>query len=138
MNLPGDAELRVRTRTALLDALDALEDQIDALIVVGAQALYFHTGAVEVAIPEETKDADIGIDGNELKSDPRIEQAVEAAGFRKDLEYPQPGRWLNSAGIPVDLMVPEALAGPASPNRRGARLHRMTRERCVGPRDLRA
>lgn len=122
MNHSGDADLRVRTRAALLDALAALEDQLDALIVIGAQALYFHTGDVDVAIPEETKDADIGIDQGKLQDDPRIERAIEEAGFHKDLERPQPGRWLSPDGIPVDLMVPEAMAGPSGSNRRGARL----------------
>jgi hypothetical protein len=122
MNHSGDADLRVRTRKALLDALEALEDQLDALIVIGAQALYFHTGAVEVAIPEETKDADIGIDRGKLRDDPRIEEAIEKAGFRKDLQRPQPGGWLSPDGIPVDLMIPEAMAGPAASNRRGARV----------------
>jgi hypothetical protein len=45
---------------------------------------------------------------------------MTAAGFRRDLQCPQPGSWLNSADIPVDLMVPESLAGPSG--RRGARI----------------
>lgn len=32
----------------------------------------------------------------------------------------QPGAWLSPDGIPVDLMVPESLAGPSG--RRGARI----------------
>jgi hypothetical protein len=135
MNHSGDADLRVLTRKALLDALDALADQLDALIVVGAQALYLHAGNAEVAIPEETKDADIGIDREWLRDDPRIEQAIERAGFRKDLERPQPGSWLSPDGIPVDLMVPEAMAGPAATNRRGARIpphHKWSMRRATG------
>jgi hypothetical protein len=122
MNRTGDSDLRIRTRAALLDALDALEAQLDALVVIGAQALFLHTGDVDVALPAETKDADIGVDGNRLQDDPQIEQAIEAAGFRKDLMRPQPGRWLAPDGIPVDLMIPEAMAGPAAANRRGARI----------------
>ena len=41
---------------------------------------------------------------------------LEAEGFSLGA---QPGAWLSPDGIPVDLMVPEALAGPGS---RGARL----------------
>ncbi|HEX4465500.1 MAG TPA: hypothetical protein VH042_12760 [Solirubrobacterales bacterium] len=123
MNQSGDTDdLRVRTRQALLDALDALHDQLGALVLIGAQALYLHTGDVEVAIPEETKDADIGIDRTKLHEDPLIEAAIEAAGFHKDLENPQPGTWISPDGIPVDLMVPEAMAGPSASNRRGARI----------------
>jgi hypothetical protein len=135
MNQSGDDELRVRTRRALLDALKALDDQLDALIVIGAQALYLCSGKVEVALAEETKDADIGVDVGKLQEDPRLEAAIEAAGFYKDLENPQPGTWLSPDGIPVDLMVPEALAGPAAPNRRGARIpphHKWSTRRATG------
>lgn len=135
MNRPGDVDLATRTRRALLDAFDALADQLDALIVIGAQALYLHTGEADVAIPEETKDADIGIDRDLLRDDPRIEQAIEAAGFHKDLERPQPGNWISPDGIPVDLMVPESTAGPAASNRRGARIpphHRGSMRRATG------
>lgn len=135
MNQSGGTDLRVRTRRALLDALDALSEQLDALVVIGAQALYLHTGDVEVAIPEETKDADIGIDGAKLRGDPQIEAAIEGAGFHKNLQDPQPGAWLSPDGIPVDLMVPEGMAGPAASNRRGARIpphHNGSMRRAVG------
>lgn len=122
MKQPGVTDLPVRTRAALLDALEALEAHLDALIVIGAQALYLHTGDAEVPVPSETKDADLGIDGQRLRDAPLLEQAIESAGFHKEHEHPQPGRWLSPDGIPVDLMVPEAMAGPAAPNRRGARL----------------
>ena len=120
MNRPGDAELRVRTRAALLDALDALEEQLDALIVIGAQAVFLHTGELDVPIPIETKDADLGVDAHSLRDDPRLERALEAARFHKDLLRPQPGAWIAPNGIPVDLMIPEAMAGPNASNRRGA------------------
>jgi len=42
----------------LLDAVEALEGQRHALIVVGAQAIYLHTGLVDEAIATETKDSD--------------------------------------------------------------------------------
>ena len=48
----------VLARAVLLDALEALGDQRDAVIVVGAQAVYMHTGAIEMAVPEFTLDAD--------------------------------------------------------------------------------
>ncbi len=34
----------------------------------------------------------------------------------------QPGCWVNASGIPVDLMVPEQLAGPGGRQARGARI----------------
>ena len=35
----------------LLDALDALSEQREALILAGAQAIYIHTGAADLAVP---------------------------------------------------------------------------------------
>lgn len=122
MNRSGEAELPIRTRAALLDALAALRDQLNALIVIGAQALYMHAGEADVAIPPETKDADLSVDRNRLLDEPLLDEALEAAGFHRDLEHPQPGGWFNRDGIPVDLMIAEAMAGPGARGRRGARV----------------
>ncbi len=43
----GPDPLYVRARTALLDAADALVEQLDALVLVGAQAIYLHTGRAD-------------------------------------------------------------------------------------------
>ena len=43
-------ELYVRARRVLLDALEALHDQRNALILVGAQAIYLHAGDADLAI----------------------------------------------------------------------------------------
>jgi hypothetical protein len=120
MNPPGGVDLLVAARSALLDALDALSEQINAVIVVGAQAIYLHTGAAPVALAEATKDSDLVLDTRALTSEPLIEEAMRAAGFHLDVQAHQPGAWLNADGIPVDLMVPEALAGGSG--RRGARI----------------
>jgi hypothetical protein len=120
MNQPGGADLLVAARSALLDALEALREHIDAVIVVGAQAVYLHTGAAPVALAEATKDCDLALDTRALAPEPLLEEAMRAAGFYLDPEARQPGSWLNAADIPVDLMVPEALAGGSG--RRGARI----------------
>ena len=120
MSLPGDGDLPVRVRTALLDALEALDQHRDSVVVVGAQAVYLHTGKAVVALAEATKDSDLALDMRHLEDDPRIEQAMKARGFHQDLLKAQPGAWLSPDGIPVDLMVPEALAG--APGRRAARI----------------
>lgn len=116
----GDAELLVAARAALLDALEALVEHHDALVLIGAQAIYLHTGAAPVALAEATKDSDLALDPRILGDAPLLEDALERAGFRRDLANPQPGAWASPEGIPVDLMVPEALAG--APGRRGARI----------------
>lgn len=120
MNPPGDADLLVAARSALLDALEALVDLRDAVVVIGAQAVYLHTGAAAVALAEATKDSDLALDPRQLAVTPLIEQAMADAGFALNPASRQPGAWLNPHGIPVDLMVPEALSG--SGGRRGARI----------------
>lgn len=121
MNLPGASDLLVLARTALLDALEALRDHRDAIVLKGAQAIYLHTGGADIALAEATKDSDLALDARRLADDPRIELAMGAAGFR-DLAPGQLGTWLSPSGVPVDLMVPEALAGAAASQRRGARI----------------
>jgi len=46
----------VVARRVLLDALEALGGHCDALILVGAQAVYLHTGAASFAVAEHTTD----------------------------------------------------------------------------------
>lgn len=90
------------------------------MVVIGAQAIYLHTGAAEVALAEATKDSDLALDTRSLGSDPLIEAAMTAAKFILNPTTRQPGSWISPRGIPVDLMVPEALAG--STGRRSVRI----------------
>lgn len=123
MSDPGAADdLLVRARSALLDALDALGAHRDSVVVIGAQAVYLRTVGVTVAIAEATKDSDIAFDPRNLADDPPIEAAMERSGFRLDPEQQQPGAWLSPTGLPVDLMVPEDLAGGGGRSARGARI----------------
>lgn len=109
----ADDDQLVEVRSALLDALTALAEHRDSVIVIGAQAIYLHTGRADVALAEATKDSDLAVDSRSLGDDPRIETAMEGARFCRDPSG-QPGVWLSPRGIPVDLMVPEALAGTRS------------------------
>lgn len=118
----GRLDLLIAARSALLDALEALEEHRDAVIVIGAQAIYLRTKASPVALAEATKDSDLAIDPRELAEDPRIEEAMARARFYLNPFSQQPGAWMNPAGTPVDLMVPEAVAGPGSVGTRGARI----------------
>jgi len=122
--MPGEPDpLYVAARSVLRDALEALGPQREAVILVGAQAIYLHTGAIELPIAEHTTDADVTIDPSLLKQVPEIESALTAAGFFRGRRV---GAWVTTReinGIPVnielDLMVPEAVGGPG---RRAARL----------------
>jgi hypothetical protein len=53
------------------------------VIVVGAQAIYLHTGAIELAVAEYTTDADITIDPALLHESPEIESAMRTALFER-------------------------------------------------------
>jgi hypothetical protein len=118
--MPGASKPQIQARTALLDALEALGAHRDAVVLIGAQAIYIHTGEAPVALAPFTKDADLAIDVRALRDDPRIEQAMAAAGFVLDPVANQPGTWMSPDGIPVDLMVPGALSQRGG--RRGARI----------------
>lgn len=106
-------------RTALLDALAALESHLDALVIIGAQAVYLHTGTTEIALAEFTTDGDVAVDPDLLSSDPLVEDAMSAAGFSPDPRPSAIGSWISPRGVPVDLMVPDAVAGAG---RRGVRV----------------
>ena len=115
--MPGEPDpLYVRARAALLDATDAMAEQINALVLVGAQAIYLHTGDADLAVAEYTTDADFTIGPADLADSPLLAELLTARGFTTQ---EHPGGWLSPDGIYVDLMVPEALAGPGT---RGARL----------------
>jgi hypothetical protein len=114
--MPGAPDpLYVKAREILLDALEALGPHRASLVLVGAQAIYLHTGEADVAVAPYTTDADLVIDPERLAEGPPIGQSLEAGGF---VAGDQPGQWLKE-GVRVDLMVPEAVAGPG---RRGVRL----------------
>lgn len=98
------------TRRVLLDALEALGAHRDAIVVIGAQAVFLHAGEVPIAVAPFTKDSDLGVDVRTLRDEPLVEIAMARAGFHR-APGAQPGSWLSPSGIAVDLMVPAALAG---------------------------
>ena len=107
--MPGEFdELYVRARKALLDATDALAPQLDSIVLVGAQAIYLHTGAAELAVAEFTTDADFSVEPGTLSDSPLLGELLTQRGFTP---REHPGGWLTPDGVYVDIMVPEALAG---------------------------
>jgi hypothetical protein len=72
----------VLARRVLLDALDALGAHRDSIILVGAQAVYLHTGASQMAVPEYTTDADLALDPRLLQPHPLLADVLGAAHFR--------------------------------------------------------
>lgn len=118
--MPGADNLIVEARAALLDVVAALDAHKDSVILIGAQAIYLRTGSTAFALAEATKDSDLAIDARTLGEDPLLEEAMTNAGFILNPVSKQPGAWMSPNGIPVDLMVPEHLAGSGS--RRGVRI----------------
>lgn len=120
MSLPGAPDpVYVRARRVLLDALAALQEQRRAVLLVGAQAIYLHTGEGDLAVAPYTADADLALNPAALTDEPTLEVLLRGAGF---IPAPEPGRigtWLGGHNVPVDFLVPAALGGPGS---RAARL----------------
>lgn len=116
------APITVAARRVLLDALEALEEHRQGLVLVGAQAIYLYTGDSDVAIATTTKDSDIALIPARLPSEPTLDSAMLASDFRHDRSHQQPGEWSSARELapPVDLLVPEGLH--AGGGRRGARI----------------
>ncbi len=119
-------ELYVLARRVLLDALEALGEHRNATILVGAQAVYLHTGDAELQVAEYTTDADLVLDPGRLSDIPPIEQALESAGFHAS--EGSIGIWrtrrrtstARDVDVQVDLLVPATVSPGAG--RRAARL----------------
>ncbi len=106
----------VRARRVLLDALEALGAHREAIVLVGAQAIYLHTGEGDLALAPYTTDADLAVAPAALEDHPLINDLLADAGFER---ADQPGSWRSRDRVVVDLMVPATLAGDGS---RSARL----------------
>ncbi len=115
---PG-AEL-IRARAVLLHGLRALGAQREAIVVMGAQAVYEHTkDLIEVGLTVTT-DGDTGVLPHLVDPNFDIGQAMLSAGFSPASD--PPGIWwidVDGDRVAFDLLVPGALAGPG---RRGARV----------------
>lgn len=109
----------VAARQVLLDALDALHDHLDNLILVGAQAVYLHTGQGTLAVPPMTTDADLALNTAHLADSPEIAQTLVDSGFSP---FGNPGHWLGSMDVAIDIMVVPYQAGTTSATARAARI----------------
>jgi hypothetical protein len=108
----------VVARTALLDALEALGPHRDAAVLVGAQAIYIHTGDAGLAIAESTTDGDLALDPDRMPEDPEIAAAMRSKDFYRDEgeSGPDIGIWSSlrelrgaPAVVKVDLLMPDFL-----------------------------
>lgn len=109
----------VLARKVLLDALAALKPQIDSVILVGAQAVYHHTGVVEGTGDFMTTDGDLALNTDLLAADPELTAALSDAGFTPG---DHPGQWMGEGEVRVDLMVVPHQSGRGKSARRAAHL----------------
>lgn len=100
--MSGLDELYVMARRVLLDALDALGAHRDAIVLVGAQAVYLRVGDADLAVTPYTTDGDLVIDPENLAEIPPLERALMDAGF-----YPKAkdsvGVWLTTRKTSQDV-----------------------------------
>ena len=96
--------LYVRARAALLDALVALKPHLNAVVLVGAQAIYLHTGDADLNVAQYTTDADFSISPGDLTDSPLLGDLLSVNGFTR---REHPGGWLSPDGIYIDVMVPD-------------------------------
>lgn len=105
----------VEARRVLLDALQALDAHIQALTLIGAQAVYIHTGEIDLAVSPLTGDSDLMVDPSIIGDSPTLDEALGHAGFEQRPN--DVGRWhhrdtyARGLSVPVDLLTPDEAAG---------------------------
>lgn len=110
-------ELYVLARRVLLDALDALGPHRDAIVLVGAQAIYLRVGEADLAVAPFTTDGDLAIDPAVLAKIPPLEEALMKANFLPKSKD-SVGIWVTKrptaqsgdADVAVDLLVPASVS----------------------------
>jgi hypothetical protein len=109
----------VAARAVLLDALEALGSHRKNVVLVGAQAVYHHTGATTLNVPVMTTDGDLALDTRLLSDDPEIGASLRNAGF---VPGANPGHWIGAGDVAVDLMVVPYQANAQKQSARSARI----------------
>lgn len=115
--MSGVDELYLVARRALLDAFAALGPHRDAIVLVGAQAVYLRVGEADLAVAPYTTDGDLAIDPAVLSEIPPLEQALREAGFflqRRDSvgawATRKPTRANPQTEVVIDLLVPASVS----------------------------
>ena len=86
----------VAARRVLLDAAVALESHLDSLVLVGAQAVYHHTGSADLNVPLMTTDADFPSTPASLPRRAGDRRGAACSGFTPG---PNPGHWVAVSGV---------------------------------------
>lgn len=130
----------IEARRVLLNALDALRPHLDAVVLIGAQAVYLRTIGRLPTYQPFTTDADLVLDPARILAIPSLGKSMSNAGF---ILTDEPGIWesrfyrekfSDEVVVPVDLIVPDQVASKAG--RRSARLPgdhgKNTARKCTG------
>lgn len=130
----------IEARRVLLDALDTLRPHLDAVVLIGAQAVYLRTIGRLPTYQPFTTDADLVLDPSRILAIPSLGKSMSNAGF---ILTDEPGIWearfyrekfTDEVVVPVDLIVPDQVASKAG--RRSARLPgdhgKNTARKCTG------
>lgn len=127
---PEVSEIYEISRSVLLDTVEALAAKKDALIIIGAHAVYINEQKagrpLNLPVAALTSDCDISLDPSKLGEEPHLEELMEKAGMKRGNN---PGDWRTSrklssqenVEVAVDLMVADSVGG-GKPKSRGARL----------------
>lgn len=110
-------ELYVLARRVLLDVLEVLGVHRDAMVLVGAQAIYLRVAESDLAIAPFTTDADLVLNPEILAEIPAIEKLLQNAKYEpkaKDVV----GVWIakkkteqsSLVEVPIDLLVPKTVS----------------------------
>jgi hypothetical protein len=91
----------VLARKTLLDTLELLHAHSDAIVLIGAQAVYLHAPG-GLAVPAYTTDSDLALDADVLALAPDIAQTLQQAGY---IPRGNPGSWDSPNGVHIDLMT---------------------------------
>ncbi|MFZ3492241.1 hypothetical protein ACODT5_03190 [Streptomyces sp. 5.8] len=109
-------QLTVVARRVLLDGLVALSPHLDALTVVGAQAVYLRTPDAAIRNSPFTSDGDLSIDPALLEDQPLLDASLREAGFTLKLKN-EPGLWVRQetvgdriVPVELDLLIPKQLS----------------------------
>ena len=119
----------VLARSVLLDALQALGPHLDAVVLVGVQAVYLHTGDADLNVVPTTTDADLALFPAKLLDEPLLEDALRAAGFELAAN---PGAWRGASVSRWVSWSPRRSAAGAAGVRHGCR-STATAQRAVRP-----
>ena len=96
--MPGAPDPRyLLARRILLDALEAIGEQRNAIVLVGAHAIYLHVGEeADLAVAPFTMDGDLAVVPTKLAPAPKLGEALKKAGFQQTAEV---GIWKKDALI---------------------------------------